>query len=150
MSGTARVFVDTNVLLYAVDHRTGAKHNGAAAWMEALWNRDAGCVSWQVLHEFYANALRKANVSHDDARAIVRSYKNWEPELPSFHSIERAWHWFDTAQISIWDALIVASAEQAGCRWLLSEDFQAGRSFGGITVVNPFEHSPTELILPVN
>ncbi len=145
MSGADSVFVDTNVLLYAVDRRSGIKHERAAAWIEELWNRDAGCLSWQVLHEFYANALRKANVPTDRARAIVKSFENWEPESPGFRSIGRAWYWCDHAQINFWDALIVASAEQAGCRYLLSEDFQAGRRFGALTVVNPFERSPGEL-----
>jgi predicted nucleic acid-binding protein len=42
--------------------------------------------------------------------------------------------------------MIVAAAEQTGCRYLLSEDFQAGRRFGDVTVVNPFETGP-ELLL---
>lgn len=41
-------------------------------------------------------------------------------------------------QISIWDAVILAAAVQAGCRLLLSEDLQHGFSWGGVTVVNPF------------
>ena len=41
--------------------------------------------------------------------------------------------------------MIVAAAERSRCRWLLSEDFQAGRKFGELTVVNPFEHEPVTL-----
>jgi predicted nucleic acid-binding protein len=58
--------------------------------------------------------------------------------------ISRAWHWCDHASINFWDAMIVAAAEQAGCRWLLSEAFQTGKKFGSVTVVNPFEHDPAE------
>ncbi len=50
----------------------------------------------------------------------------------------------DTAQLSFWDALIVAAAERRGCQWLLSEDFQAGRKIGPVTVVNPFRALPEE------
>ena len=55
---------------------------------------------------------------------------------------ERAWFWTDQAQVSFWDGLIVAAAERMRCRFLLSEDFQAGREFGPITTVNPFNHLP--------
>ncbi len=58
--------------------------------------------------------------------------------------LHRAWHWCDRAQINFWDALILAAAEQSGCRWVLSEDFQSGRKFGPVTMVNPFERSPGE------
>ena len=50
----------------------------------------------------------------------------------------------DDAQLSYWDALIVAAAERCGARYLLSEDFQPGRTYGTIQVVNPFERSPSE------
>jgi predicted nucleic acid-binding protein len=48
----------------------------------------------------------------------------------------------DSAGLSYWDALILASAEEAGCGYLLSEDFQTGRTFGTVTVVNPFKALP--------
>ena len=51
-------------------------------------------------------------------------------------------HWTDQARVSFWDGLIVAAAERMRCRFLLSEDFQTGREFGSITIVNPFETSP--------
>jgi len=144
MNGGDRFFVDSNVLLYAMDRRADTKRFGANTWVSQLWKHQAGRLSWQVLHEFYTNAVRKINVPVDAARSLVRSYEIWNPEQPSIAALERAWQWCDVAQVNFWDALIVASAEQAGCRWLLSEDFQPGRQFAGITVVNPFERSPTE------
>lgn len=51
----------------------------------------------------------------------------------------------DQAQITFWDATIVSAAERVGCRWLLSEDFQTGRQFAGVTVVNPFQTDPGRL-----
>ena len=144
MSGGDRFFVDSNVLLYAMDIRAGAKQFPAQRWISELWNRDAGTLSWQVLHEFYSNAVRKINVPTGEARSVVRSYEIWKPEFPGIATIERAWHWCDSAQLNFWDAMILASAEQAGCHWLLSEDFQSGRQYGSVTVVNPFEREPDE------
>jgi predicted nucleic acid-binding protein len=48
----------------------------------------------------------------------------------------------DTAQLSYWDALILAAAQRCGARYLLSEDFQSGRHYGDVEVLNPFEHAP--------
>ena len=56
----------------------------------------------------------------------------------------------DQAQLTYWDGLIVAAAEQAGCAWLLSEDFQAGRKLGRVTVVNPFHDRPEHFGLEPN
>jgi predicted nucleic acid-binding protein len=144
---TGRVFVDTNVLLYRFSEVSPHKRQRADAWVEALWARSAGSISWQVIFEFYANAARKTGVAMSTARSAVEELIEWAPESPTHAAILRAWHWCDTAEINFWDALIVAAAEQAGCRWLLSEDFQAGRKFAGVTVVDPFERAPTEFEL---
>lgn len=59
--------------------------------------------------------------------------------------IEDAWRIEDRFQLSWWDSLIVAAAQRAGCQYLLSEDFQPGQAFDGVTVVNPFEHAPADI-----
>jgi predicted nucleic acid-binding protein len=66
----------------------------------------------------------------------------WDPL--EFHTaiVERAWHWTDDAGLNYWDALILAAAEAAGCRYLLSEDFQEGRRYGAVEVINPFRTGP--------
>jgi predicted nucleic acid-binding protein len=53
----------------------------------------------------------------------------------------------DTAQVPYWDALILAAARRAGSRYLLSEDFQAGRRYEDVEVLNPFEHAPSDFSL---
>jgi predicted nucleic acid-binding protein len=53
----------------------------------------------------------------------------------------------DRAGIPYWDALILAAAETAGCRRLLSEDFQEGRRFGTIEVVTPFRSDPSAVLV---
>ncbi len=133
-----RYFADTNLLLYSMDTSEPAKQARAWDWLDALWKQSSGNLSWQVLHEFYVNATRKMNVEVRLARKLVHSYASWQPIDTTAGLIERAWYWTDVAQLSYWDALIVAAAERAGCGTLLSEDFQAGRKFGTVTVVNPF------------
>jgi predicted nucleic acid-binding protein len=139
-----RFFVDTNVLLYTYDIKDEAKRKRARMWMEWLWQSATAHLSWQVLQEFYYNAVLKLDVPPDQARLAVSSWSEWHPPDVTLGLFERAWFWMDQARISFWDALIVSAAERSRCRWLLSEDFQSGRQFGAITIVNPFESEPSD------
>jgi len=137
-----KIFVDTNVLLYAFDTRDLVKQKHARLWTEWLWQSTTAYISWQVLQEFYYNAVVKLDVSADRARLAVTAWSEWHPPDVTFGLIERAWFWTDQAKISFWDSMIVSAAERVGCRWLLSEDFQSGRQFGSLTVVDPFKTEP--------
>ena len=137
-----RYFVDTNVILYTYDNSHSFKRVQAEAWLQRLWQETSGSLSWQVIQEFYWNAIRKFKVQPARIRSHVRMLTEWNPPEVTIGMIERAWFWTDEAQIPFWDAMIVAAAERTRCRWLLSEDFQAGREFGSITVVSPFETAP--------
>ena len=76
---TAPVFVDTNVLLYAVDTADAEKHRAASAWRLELWKSRRGRLSYQVLQEFYVQALRKNPQEADAAEAEVRDIFAWDP-----------------------------------------------------------------------
>ncbi len=141
----ASVFVDTNVLLYSFDSRNPLKHTKSKQWLDYLWRTGEGRMSWQVLHEFYANAVRKIGVPSLEARRAVSAFSRWRPGGIDFAVVERGWYWMDQAQLTYWDSLILASAERLGCPILLSEDFQSGRRYEGVTVMNPFERSPEQL-----
>ncbi len=144
MAGVDRFFVDTNVLLYSVDPADRRKQAAAHSWLNVLWEHGAGCLSWQVLHEFYVNSIRKLRQPQPDAQTLVEVFALWQPIDTSVGLIQRAWHWADAAQLSYWDSLIGAAAERGGCRWLLTEDLQRGRRLGDITVVDPFQSTPGE------
>ena len=116
----------------------------AAEWLDHLWMAGTGRLSWQVLHEFYWNAVRKMRLDRADAREIVEDLSRWRPVDTASAVIREAWEWMDAAQLSYWDALIVSAAQRCGARYLLSEDFQRDRTFGNIRVVDPFQHSPSE------
>jgi predicted nucleic acid-binding protein len=77
-------------------------------------------------------------------RSAAEDFCLWRPSEPSVAAMRRAWYWCDQAKLDYWDGLILATAEQAGCHYLLSEDFQPGKHYGTVTVVNPFEHEPAE------
>jgi predicted nucleic acid-binding protein len=143
-AGADRFFVDTNVLLYCLDSRDVAKQRAARRWCDVLWQRGSGRLSWQVLNEFYANATKRMQVPATVARETTEAYCEWQPSDLTRSLLRRAWHWVDRADASYWDALILASAENAGCRWLLSEDFQADRQYEAVRAINPFYRRPEE------
>ena len=144
MTAETSVFVDSNVFLYKLYANDPRKQAAADKWIAAIWDGHAGRISWQVIHEFYYNAVRKLHIPVATAREFAEQLLELRPEAVYFDTVQRAWGWCDHAQLSYWDGLIVAAAEQAGCRWLLSEDFQSGRRYGTVTVVNPFEHDAAE------
>jgi predicted nucleic acid-binding protein len=147
MSAADRFFVDSNLLLYYVDPVESRKQARAMEWLEALWMAGAGRLSWQVLHEFYWNAVRKMRLEPARAREIVEDLTHWRPVDTTLGLVQQAWHWVDSAQLSYWDALILAAAERSGARYLLSEDFQPNRRYQDIQVLNPFENSASDFTL---
>ncbi len=144
---SALVFVDTNVHLYAVDERDPAKQALARAWLRWCWTERAGRISTQVLNEFYHNAITKfrAAVPVQQARAQVRNLRQWQPPHLDTYTIDGAWALQDRYALSYWDALIVSSAQQQGCGFLLSEDLQHQQHFETVQVLNPFLVRPEEL-----
>jgi predicted nucleic acid-binding protein len=57
-----------------------------------------------------------------------------------------AWRLQDRYQIRIWDALLLASANAAGCSHFLSEDLNDGQTYGRVVAVNPFRHTPEDVL----
>jgi len=54
-----RVFLDTNILVYAHDLDAGMKHRVALKIVKDIWDKKTGVVSTQVLQEFYMTVTKK-------------------------------------------------------------------------------------------
>ena len=126
-------FFDTNILVYAQE--ISAKANRARALFAG-----GGKLSVQVLNEFTAVLRRKQQRDWQEiAEAIFDVLAVVDPPLPltfDLHIAARALA--EDHQLSLYDALIVAAAIEAGCDTLFTEDMQHGRNFGNLTIVNPF------------
>jgi len=142
---TAPVFVDSNVLLYAVDDADPRKQRVARDWRAELWKSRLGRTSFQVLSEFSVNAVRLKPAATDEARAEVHDLLSWNPVILDAAVMEQGWKLQDRYQLSFWDSLIVAAAKAASCRFLLTEDLQNGQKLDGVEVVNPFLREPGSL-----
>ena len=143
---TVPVFVDTNVLIYALDQADPRKQAAAATWRAELWKSHAGRISYQVLQEFYAKVCHKWPAATDAARAEVRDLLAWRPLPVSAALLEQSWKLQDRYRLSFWDAMIAAAAKATGCRYLLTEDLQAGQSLDGVVVLSPFSNSPESFL----
>ena len=137
---TARTFVDSNILIYAHDADAGSKQQQAAVHLNDLWTSGTGLLSTQVLQEFYVNVTRKIAkpLATSAAREVVRDYAVWVEKPIMASTVARASEIAEVWQISFWDAMILAAAEECRAERLLTEDLAAGANVAGIEIVNPF------------
>jgi predicted nucleic acid-binding protein len=136
---SAKVFVDTNVLVYAYDINAGSKRQTAQYVLLNLWQERSGAVSMQVLQEFYSTVIRKlvSPLAKDKARLIANRFARWcVTTTPA--EIRQAFRIEDEARINFWDAMIVAAAIKSGATRILSEDLNSGQVIAGIQIENPF------------
>lgn len=140
MNDKPRQFVDTNILVYAHDRAAGQKHATARALMESLWQSGQGCLSIQVLQEFYVTVTRKVSQPYTPAEAarIIDDLGTWHIHTPSVNDVLAAIDLQARFQISFWDALIVQSGLQLGCELIWTEDFNSGQMIHQIEIRNPF------------
>ena len=141
------VFVDTAVLLYSEDAADPARQQRAVDWLSVLWTRRCGRLSSQVLIDFYDQATRRLQppMPAGDARAEVRRYQRWQPWLIDPATLESAWAIESRFGLAYADALVVASAQQQGCAWLLSPDLPHQLPIDGVRILNPFLIGPAVL-----
>ena len=82
-------FIDTNILIYAHDLSAGEKHLQAKKKVQTLWETRAGCLSIQVLQEFYVNVTQKVAkpLKHDAAAQIIADLALWEVHRPTTENL---------------------------------------------------------------
>ena len=136
---TVRCFVDTNLFIYLFDRGEADRREKAIKTLSAIRSSGELALSFQVLNEFQAVARRRfTDWPQTEMRAFIADLvpactAPFGPDI-----LPRAWEVQDQYGFSFWDALIVASAALANCRFLVSEDLQNGQQIGGCLVINPF------------
>jgi predicted nucleic acid-binding protein len=140
-----KFFVDTNILIYAHDRSRAEdrsarrKHDRALKLVENLWSSGQGVISTQVLQELCVNLRRKTTrpIPFDEIRNLIQDYMSWEVVTNSPEAVIRALEIEARYKTSFWDALLLQAAEQAGAKYLYSEDLAARQMYGTVQVVNP-------------
>lgn len=127
-------FLDTNVLVYLASADTG-KAERAEKLIAA-----GGVISVQVLNELTNVGRRKMRLSWaemHDFLTLVRAFLSIEPITVETHETGLALA--ERYGLSVYDAMIVASAVLSGCTTLWSEDMQHGGVIDGVRIMNPFK-----------
>lgn len=139
-----RSFLDTNILIYAVDRANPAKQDTALRLIAQHAKQHSGVISTQVLQEFYSAATRKLGIAPLQARQHLRDFRVFDIVQLTPAIIEEGIDFSILHQLSFWDGLILAAATTAGSTELLSEDLNNGQTIQGITVRNPFQSLPID------
>ena len=137
----AREFVDANVLVYAYDASAGTKHTAAQRLLTRLWDAGTGCVSVQVLQEFFVTVTRKVAepLPVDEAANRLRELCAWKVFTPMAEDVLHAIALHERAQLSFWDAMVIHGAAELGCDVLWTEDLNHGQSIQGVRIRDPFQ-----------
>jgi predicted nucleic acid-binding protein len=138
---TARVFFDTNVLVYAAIG-TGKDERKRECALELIESEDFG-TSAQVLQEFFVTVAQKASRPLTAARALewIEQWMAFPCQAIDHQLVRIAIEQSERYKISYWDAAILAAAEALGAQKVYSEDLNDGQQYGGVRVVNPFSRS---------
>ena len=137
----AKVFFDTNVLIYACDQRDPIKQQIAENLLRSHAEDGTGVVSVQTLIEFFDIGIRKLKLSSQDAKRLANGFLDFELVEAGASIAMEAMDLVTLHSLSIWDAMILAAAVTSKCSVVYSEDMQDGFSIRGTTVRNPFVHA---------
>lgn len=133
-----RIALDTNVLAYAQGVNGDAMKKAALALIAALPSNSV-VLPAQVIAELFQVLIRKGQLTPAQARAAILSWCNVFPVAETtLPVLLGAAELAVSHRFSFWDGMILASASEAGCRLLLSEDLQPGFTWNTVTVANPF------------
>lgn len=138
--------LDTNILAYAEGINGAARKADALGLIQQL-PESAVMLPVQALGELFQLLVRKAGRTAAQARDALLSWRDAFPLIETSEDvIVAAAELSASHRIGFWDAVILASASEGGCRLLLTEDLQDGFTWSGVTVTNPFARSPHPLL----
>jgi predicted nucleic acid-binding protein len=136
-----KVFLDTNIIIYAYDVSAKEKHEQARKILVDLWNSGRGVLSTQVLQEFFVSVTQKIPqpLTLIMAKEIISDLLRWEIVVNDGDSILEAIELHSRHKYSFWDSLIIQAAIKGGASLLLSEDLSGGQTIHGLAIKNPFK-----------
>jgi predicted nucleic acid-binding protein len=134
-------FLDTNVLIYQFDRKALQKRAIARDIVADALTTNSALISFQGVQETLNVITRKLPIpmAEPDVQDVLNNIL-----LPLMRVMPSAALYADALrvaqryQFSFYDSLIVAAAQSAGCKRLLSEDMQHGQVIDGLRIVNPF------------
>lgn len=133
-------FVDTNVLVYALEINHSPKKQIAQRLINDLMERDEFRISTQVLLELFVTLTRKVSqpCSTAEALTVLDDFTAWPLMTVDYAAIRAAVELAERARLSFWDALVIVAAQRSSATVLYTEDLNHGQTILGISITNPF------------
>ena len=142
-----RIFIDSNVFLYAADEGIALKSARSGDWLRYLLQTGLGVANLQVLNEVTNVLVKRGGMRPEAVFSIVDGYALFGSGAINVETVAAARIIHFENGYSWWDCLLLASAIELQCRFFLSEDMQDGHRIRGLTIINPFLHSPPQIPL---
>lgn len=141
-----RIALDTNVLAYAEGVGDEPRCRAARDTIAALPAMNV-LIPAQALGELHRVLTGKAGRKAAEVREAMLGWADaFEVGDSTWRAMESAFDLVADHSMQIWDALILSVAAEHKCRLLLSEDFQNGFTWRGVTVTNPFAENKHPLL----
>ncbi|GAK61619.1 PilT domain-containing protein [Candidatus Vecturithrix granuli] len=137
-----KYFLDTNVLVYAFDQNEPEKRDAAKQYLQRLFTDEEYVLSVQVLNEFCNVAQKKLDppMPQEKLQAFIRLIPD-ERLVPLTKEItEHAIAIQHANRLSFWDSVIVATAMEGDCQYILTKNLSHSQKIGDVTIMNPFLH----------
>lgn len=143
----AKVFIDSSTFLYTLDDTEPHKRGICLDWLDRLAEAGAGVTNLQVLNEMANVLFKKARrFPQVDVASQVDVFAAFGTSHVTLTTVMLARQVRTRTSYSWWDCVLVASALRLGCTHFLSEDLQDGQAVDGLTIVDPFAHSPRDVL----
>jgi predicted nucleic acid-binding protein len=140
MSGE-RFTIDTNILIYGIAERDGERYLRAKEVVDRSVDGNC-CLTLQALSEFYAVTTKKGLLSKTAAAGYVSDCLTlYRTASASSAAVRTAIANATAGRASYWDALMIATAAEAGCTAIITEDLADGSVLGTVRIINPFARS---------
>ena len=135
-----KVFLDTNIIVYAHDRSSGDKQAVAREIIDYLWESRKGVISVQVLQELFVCVTQKIvkPLLIKNARVIIEYLANWDVVVNDKYITLKAIDLQERYRFSFWDSLVIQAAIQGQAGLLLSEDLPDGQVIKDLKILNPF------------
>jgi predicted nucleic acid-binding protein len=133
-----RVFIDTNILVYAEQPAEGKKHLRARALRDEHAAATTAVISTQILQEYFNTAVNKLKMPAALAQWHVQALSRLDVVLIDSAIVLGAIDLHRLHYLSIWDALVIKAAHVSNCSVVLTEDMSHGQIIDGVRIENPF------------
>ena len=133
-----KIFVDTNILVYAQNNAEREKQLACRKVLEALVRTNQLVISTQVIQEFYNVATQKLGLDKLFVKNTIEMFGVYETVTITPPFIFQAIDIHILNQLSFWDSLILSAAKSANCSMVLTEDMNDGQVINGIKIQSPF------------